>query len=155
VAARAQGFAMPVAYNNRRPRTNVPWPYAESPLALAAWADIFVVALRAGPDNRHVIDARFLDALGPEGILVTVSRGIAVDETALAEALEQGRLAGASLDVFENEPTVPARLRALPSIVLIPHLAAATTDAIAQQSDIVLRQIGVLVAGRPTLGEVE
>lgn len=154
VAQRAQGFAMPVAYHNRRRRGDVPWPYFDSPLALAAWADIVVVALRAGPDNRHIIDASFLAALGPDGILVNVSRGSAVDEAALVAALERGWLAGAGLDVFEGEPAVSARLRALPNIVLTPHLAAATTDAIDRQSAIVLRQIGDLAAGRPTVGEV-
>ncbi len=152
VAARASGFRMAIGYHNRTPRTDVAFDCFASPQALADWADIVVVALRAGPDNRHIIDADFLRALGPQGYLINISRGSAVDEEALAAALEQGVIAGAGLDVFEGEPGVSARLMAVPNIVLTPHLAASTSYAMERQSEIVLGQIDDLMAGRPTVG---
>ena len=152
VAARASGFRMAIGYHNRTPRTDVAFDYFASPHALADWADIVVVSRRAGPDNRHIVNAEFLRALGPQGYLINISRGSAVDEEALAAALEQGGIAGTGLDVFEGEPGVSARLMAVPNIVLTPHLAASTSYAMERQSEIVLGQIDDLLAGRPTVG---
>ena len=128
VAQRASGFAMDLRYHNRRPRADVAWTYESDLLALAAWSDILVVATVGGPDTRHLIDRRVLEALGPEGVLINVARGSVVDEQALIEALESGLIAGAGLDVFESEPHVPDALKALDNIVLMPHIASATLE---------------------------
>jgi len=143
---------MAIGYHNRRRRDDVTFAYFDSQQALADWADIVVVALRAGADNCHIIDADFLRALGPQGYLINISRGSAVDEDALADALEQGGIAGAGLDVFAAEPTVSARLLAAPNLVLTPHLAASTSYAMQRQGEIVLGQIDDLLAGRPAVG---
>ena len=148
IAERARGFRMTIGYHNRRRRDDVLHTYFESVQALADWADILIVALRAGADNAHIIDAAVLRTLGPQGTLINIARGSAVDENALAEALEQGTIAGAGLDVFESEPNVPARLLAAPNIVVTPHLAASTHYSMQRQSDIVLGQIEDLLAGR-------
>jgi len=128
VAGRALGFEMSVRYHNRRPVPGAPWSYEPSLLALAAWADYLVVIAAGGAGTRHLINAEVLDALGPRGFLINVSRGSVVDEAALVSALVGKRIAGAGLDVFEKEPEVPAELLALDNVVLLPHIASATQE---------------------------
>lgn len=128
IARRSTGFDMAVRYHSRRPVADVPWTHEPSLQALARWADFLVVITAGGPATRHLIDAPVLDALGPEGFLVNVSRGSVVDEAALVEALRQGLIAGAGLDVYQDEPRVPEALRALDQVVLLPHIASATRE---------------------------
>ncbi len=128
VARRASGFEMTVRYHNRRPVADVPWGYEPSLLALAEWADYLVVIAAGGPETRHLINEAVLNALGPRGFLVNVARGTVVDEAALVRALADKRIAGAGLDVFENEPEVPEALFALDNVVLLPHIASATQE---------------------------
>src|SRR5439155_18673703 len=105
------------------------WPRADSLLELAEDSDILVVAARATDETRGLISRRIIDAVGPDGLLVNVSRGQLVDEDAVIEALDEERLGMAALDVFETEPTPAARWRAVPNIVLTPHTAGATAAA--------------------------
>ena len=126
VARRAAGFDMEVRYHNRRAVPDVPWAHEPSLLDLARWADFLVLITAGGAGTRHLVNAAVLDALGPEGYLINVARGSVVDEAALVAALQQGRIAGAGLDVFEAEPHVPAALMALDNVVLLPHVASAT-----------------------------
>ena len=126
IAQRALAFGMPVAYTSRNPRAGVPYRYCADAALLARESDFLVVITPGGAATRHLIDAKVLAALGRDGILVNVARGSVVDEAALIEALEQGVIAGAGLDVFEAEPNVPERLRALPHVVLAPHIGSAT-----------------------------
>ncbi len=128
VAQRSAGFAMDVRYHNRKPRNDVPWLYESSLAELAEWADILVVATVGGADTRHLINQEILDALGPEGFLINVARGSVVDEKALVKALQNGAIAGAGLDVFEAEPSVPDALKTLDNVVLLPHIASATLE---------------------------
>lgn len=126
IAHRAQGFDMPVRYHSRRPVADVPWAHEPSLIELARWADFLVLITAGGPATRHLVNASVLDALGPEGYLINVARGSVVDEAALVQALAEGRLAGAGLDVFENEPQVPEALLTMDRVVLLPHVASAT-----------------------------
>ena len=128
IARRSSGFEMAVRYHSRRPAADVVWAHEPDLLALAAWADYLVVITAGGPETRHLIDARVIDALGPHGMLINVARGSVVDEEALIEALQQGRLGGAGLDVFADEPNVPAALIASERVVLTPHTASATQE---------------------------
>ncbi|MBU3056723.1 2-hydroxyacid dehydrogenase [Pseudomonas indica] len=128
VARRSSGFDMAVRYHNRRPVAGCPYGYEPSLLALAHWADFLVLTCVGGADTRHLIGRDVLEALGPEGILVNVARGSVVDEAALVEALRDGRLGGAGLDVFAHEPHVPAALREMPQVVLLPHIGSATQE---------------------------
>ncbi|HLU20615.1 MAG TPA: 2-hydroxyacid dehydrogenase [Pusillimonas sp.] len=128
VAQRAAGFSMDVRYHNRKPRTDVAWKYESELHSLAQWADILVIATVGGQSTYHLIDAKVLEALGPEGVLINVSRGTVVDEKAMVAALEQGAIAGAGLDVFESEPHVPDVLKQLDNVVLLPHVASATLE---------------------------
>lgn len=123
LARRALAFEMDVGYHNRRPRPDVDFPFFDTPRALAAWCDVLVCVLPGGPATRHLVDAAVLDALGPEGWLVNVGRGSAVDTEALAAALREGRIAGAGLDVYESEPEPPASLIGLDNLILSPHVA--------------------------------
>ena len=126
IAQRSTGFEMTVRYHSRRPVADVPWAHEPSLIELARWADFLVLITAGGAGTRHLINADVLDALGPEGFLINVARGSVVDEAALVSALQQGGIAGAGLDVYENEPQVPAALMALDNVVLLPHVASGT-----------------------------
>ncbi|WP_131113999.1 2-hydroxyacid dehydrogenase [Lichenihabitans psoromatis] len=154
IARLAAGFSVQIGYHNRSARTDVPYLYHDSLIGLAEWADILVVAARAGASNYHAVDARVLAALGSEGHLVNISRGIAVDQDAVADALERGVIGGAALDVFEREPEVPARLKALPNIVLTPHIAANATSAQEAQQSTMLANLAAFFDGKPLVSEV-
>lgn len=130
IARRCAAFSLDVAWWGPREKPGVPWPRAASLSALAASSDILVVACRATEENRGMIDADVLEALGPDGLLVNVARGQVVDEEALIVALKSGRLGGAALDVFAEEPTPAERWTTVPNTVLTPHTAGATTAAV-------------------------
>jgi lactate dehydrogenase-like 2-hydroxyacid dehydrogenase len=128
VARRLAGFDMPVSWWGPREKPGEPLPRADSLLALARDSDLLVVCCIGGPDTHRLIDAEVIDALGPAGVLVSVARGSVVDEDALIAALKDGRLGSAGLDVFEEEPTPPARWAAVPNVVLTPHHGAVTKE---------------------------
>ena len=146
IAARLVAFG-PVAYSSRSEK---PVPYAFHPdaAALACASDVLVVACSANASTRHLVNAQVLDALGPDGWLVNVSRGSVVDEAALIDALETGRIAGAALDVFEDEPNVPEALRTSPKVVLTPHIASATAETRAAMADLVLANLDAVLRGQ-------
>jgi len=154
VARRAAAFDMGIGYHNRRQRNDVPYTYFPTLLDLARWADILLVSVRADAASHHAVNREVLEALGPKGHLVNVSRGIAVDTEALCEALEAGTIAGAALDVYEDEPDVPQRLIGLDSVVLTPHMAAIAGNAQRAQRDIMLANLEAFFAGRPVLTPV-
>jgi lactate dehydrogenase-like 2-hydroxyacid dehydrogenase len=102
---------------------------------------VLVVAAAGGPDSRHLVGADVLDALGPDGFLVNVARGSIVDEEALVDALEDGRIAGAGLDVFSDEPRVPAALLDRDDVVLLPHVGSGTVETRAEMVELVLANV--------------
>jgi lactate dehydrogenase-like 2-hydroxyacid dehydrogenase len=130
VAKRAETFGLTVTWWGPRDKPEAPWPRAKDVAALARSNDILVVAARATEDNRGLISAEVLEALGPEGLLVNVSRGQVVDEDALITALRSGALGMAALDVFVEEPTPASRWADVPNVVLTPHTAGATATAV-------------------------
>lgn len=148
IATRAAAFEMEVGYHGRAPRQGIAHVYHPTLRGVAEWCDVLVVAVRATAETRHAVDRAVLEALGRTGVLVNISRGLVVDEAALTEALEQGVIAAAGLDVFENEPHVPERLRALPNAVLTPHMAAFTLSAQRAQAQIMLDALEAFFAGR-------
>jgi lactate dehydrogenase-like 2-hydroxyacid dehydrogenase len=129
IARRAAGFDMEVGYHNRKPREGVAHRYFDSLKALATWADVLVIATPGGAGTRHLIDSDVLDALGPQGFLVNISRGSVVDTEALAAALREHRIAGAGLDVYESEPKRPESLIGLDNVLLTPHMAGWSPEA--------------------------
>ena len=128
IARRAVGFEMAVRYHSRHAVPEVPWAHEPVLVELARWADYLVVIAAGGAGTRHLVDAQVLDALGPRGFVINVSRGSVIDEAALVQALVERRIAGAALDVFEHEPQVPPALFALDNVVLLPHIASATVE---------------------------
>jgi lactate dehydrogenase-like 2-hydroxyacid dehydrogenase len=154
VAQRAAAFEMQIGYHNRKQRLDVPYLYHSTLIELATWADILLVAVRADARNHHAINAPILAALGPTGHLINISRGIAVDTNALATALEAGTIAGAALDVYEDEPNVPERLIRLDNVVLTPHMAAISAHAQRAQRDIMFANLDAFFSGRPVLTPV-
>ena len=157
VARRAAGFDMEVRYHNRSPNPSLPYPYEASLESLARWADFLVVVSAGGPETRHLVSASVLRALGPRGYLINVSRGSVVDEDALVQALEDGVIAGAGLDVYADEPRVPERMLSMDQVVLLPHLASATHETRQAMADLVLDNLdayfstGKLRVGVPQL----
>jgi lactate dehydrogenase-like 2-hydroxyacid dehydrogenase len=148
VARRASGFDMDVRYHNRRPADGVAWTYEPQLLELARWSDFLVIVTAGGAETRHLIDDKVLDALGPEGYLVNVSRGTVIDEAALVRALQAKRIAGAGLDVFEREPQVPPELFSLDNVVMVPHIASATVQTRQAMAQRVLDNLSAFYAGQ-------
>jgi lactate dehydrogenase-like 2-hydroxyacid dehydrogenase len=126
IATRLLGFDCAIAYHNRHRIEGSPYRYAESPVQLAESVDVLVVATTGDAKTRHLVDRAVLEALGPEGYLINIARGSVVDQDALVELLVGGRLGGAGLDVFADEPHVPAELFDLDNVVLFPHIGSAT-----------------------------
>jgi lactate dehydrogenase-like 2-hydroxyacid dehydrogenase len=155
VARRAEAFGLTVAWWGPREKPDAPWPRAESLLALAGECDILVVAARADEENRRMIDAPVLEALGPHGLLVNVARGQLVDEDAMIAALKDGRLGMAALDVFETEPTPAERWDDVPNIVLSPHTAGATSGALPKMVALTRENLRRFFAGEPLANPAE
>ncbi|MDU9005653.1 2-hydroxyacid dehydrogenase [Sedimentitalea todarodis] len=127
IADRLAVFDSTVLYHARSPK-NVSYRYYANLTEMAADSDVLICITPGGPETKHLINKPVIDALGPDGILVNVSRGSVVDETAMVEALKDGRLGGAGLDVFDQEPRVPADLLAMDNVVLQPHVGSATHE---------------------------
>jgi len=140
IARKLEMFGVALAYHGRTDQ-RLAWRYEADLAALARDCDILIVTAPGGPDTRHLIDARVLGALGPNGYLVNVARGSLVDEQALLAALETGAIAGAALDVFDNEPDIDARFLALDNVLLTPHLGSATHETRAAMAQLMLDNV--------------
>ena len=146
IAQRSTGFEMAVRYHSRRVVAGVPWQHEASLLDLARWADFLVVITAGGAATKHLVNAEVLDALGPQGFIVNVARGSVIDEAALVQALQDKRIAGAGLDVFEDEPRVPESLFALDNVVLLPHVASGTVETRQAMADRVFDNLQLFFA---------
>ncbi|GAB7036849.1 MULTISPECIES: 2-hydroxyacid dehydrogenase [Catenuloplanes] len=146
VATRLTGFGCDISYHNRTERSDVPYRYAGSVTELAGAVDVLIVTVSGGAHTRHLVSADVLAALGPDGFLVNVSRGSVVDEDALVAALVDGRLAGAGLDTFADEPHVPPALFGLDRVVLTPHLGSGTVETRQAMADLVLANLDRFLA---------
>ena len=149
VAERCAALEMEIGYHNRRRRDDAPYPYFATLLELATWADVLMIAVRAGAANRHAVDASVLRALGADGHVVNISRGSVIDEAALIAALQDGTIAGAGLDVYEHEPMVPEALRALTNVALTPHIGGDALEAQEAMGRMVLANVDAFFAGQP------
>ncbi|AJY44542.1 2-hydroxyacid dehydrogenase [Martelella endophytica] len=154
IAKRAEAFSMEIAYTDRAPINGISYAFHETPAALAANVDFLVATTYGGPSTRGLISAEVLAALGPEGYLINVARGTVVDEAALIAALQNGTIAGAGLDVFEEEPHVPDALKALDNAVLTPHMASATHETRKAMSDLFAENLAAHFSGRPIPAKV-
>ncbi len=146
VAARMAGFNMCIRYVDRAALDDVPYEFSPSLEELAAWADIMIVTVSGGPGSRHLISSEIIEALGPQGFLVNISRGTVIDQDALVTALKNKTLGGAGLDVFADEPQVPDELKTLENVVLTPHMASGTVETREKMEDLVFANLKAFFA---------
>jgi len=154
IAERAKAFRMDISYTARSPRAGVPYTYYPNAEALAEAVDFLVVITPGGAATRGMIDAKVLKALGPQGYLINVARGTVVDQPALIAALQAGEIAGAALDVFIDEPNVPAVLREMDNVVLTPHIGSGTRQTREAMGQLTFDNLRAHFAGQPLLTPV-
>jgi lactate dehydrogenase-like 2-hydroxyacid dehydrogenase len=154
IARRASGFDMEIGYHNRKKVEGAAHRYFDALPALARWCDFLVVATPGGSGTFHLINEAILDDLGPQGVLVNIARGSVVDTAALAAALREGRIAGAGLDVYESEPKRPEALIGLDNLVLTPHLAGWSPEAVTASVQRFLDNAAEHFAGRRVISPV-
>ena len=154
VARRAEAFGMPIAYTERHQAADNAYRFVPELVALAEDSDFLVLAASATAETRNIVNRAVMDALGPSGVLINVSRGSVVDEDALVAALSEKRLGGAGLDVFAHEPNAPEALWSMDNVVLMPHQASATIETRRAMADLVLGNLAAHFAGRGPLTPV-
>ena len=154
IARRLEGFGVEIDYHGRSRQADVAYGYHDTLVGLARAVHVLIVVAPATAGTRNIVDAGVLEALGPEGILVNVARGSLVDEAALTAALKAGTIHGAGLDVFENEPHVPAELTALDNAVLLPHVGSASEHTRAAMAQLVVDNVLSWFEGRGPLTPV-
>lgn len=155
IAKRLAGFDMQISYSDVAAKDYAPdWTFVQSPRDLAAQVDFLFVAAAASKETRHIVNAEVLSALGPDGMLINVSRASNVDEDALIAALSDGTLGGAALDVFEGEPALDPRFRTVPNILLQPHQASGTVETRKAMGDLVRANLAAHFSGMPLVTPV-
>lgn len=148
IAEKLKVFHCEVAYHTRNPRPELPYRHYPDLVKLAADVDVLIVIVPGGSGTEKIVDRRVLDALGPEGVLINVARGSVVDEPAMVAALKEGRLGGAGLDVFVDEPKVPEELFAMENVVLQPHQGSATVETRRAMGDLMVENLAAHFAGK-------
>ena len=156
IAKRAgAGFDMSVSYHNRQHRSDVPYKFCSTPTELARASDFLIVATPGGLGTKHLINKQVLEALGPNGFFVNIARASVVVTADLISALEQRRIAGAALDVFDAEPKVPDALKVLANVILSPHVAGLSPEATQGTVELVGRNLVAFFSGQPVLTPIE
>jgi lactate dehydrogenase-like 2-hydroxyacid dehydrogenase len=153
VARRAEPFRLQVGWWGPRAKP-APWPMAASLLDLAQASDILVVACPGGPQTRGLVSREVIEAVGPAGMIVNVSRGSVIDEDALIAALTAGTLRRAALDVFQTEPTLAERWADVPGVLLTPHRAGGTSEGVPNMMARAVENVRLFLAGQPVLSPV-
>lgn len=153
IVHRALPFRVNIAYHNRQAK-QLPYSYYPTLEALAEASDILLCMLPGGAETDNVINAAVLEKLGPDGIFVNVGRGNAVDDTALVSALLAGKIRGAGLDVYKNEPNIPEAYTALSNVILLPHIGSATTETRREMGNLVLQNIASYLSNNTLITEV-
>jgi len=155
IAKRAEAFGMSVCYHGPRRKEGATYAYYPDLVSLARESDCLVVACTSTPETRNLVNSRILDALGPDGYLINIARGPIVDEQALIAALREKRIAGAGLDVFWDEPRVPAELAAMEQVVLAPHIGSTTREIREERGAKLLANLRAHFAGKSVLNVVK
>ncbi|MGE5638814.1 MAG: 2-hydroxyacid dehydrogenase [Clostridia bacterium] len=148
IAKRAQACGMKIRYHNRRKKDS-PFAYDPDPVTLAKNSDVLMVVTPGGTETAKLVNAQVLDALGPKGYLCNIARGSVVDEPVLLRYLQEGRIAGAGLDVFVDEPRVPEAFFKLDNAVLFPHVGSATVETRKAMGDLQIENLRLHFAGKP------
>ena len=154
IGERLAGFGMQISYTSRAAKQTPGWHHVQGAVALAHASDVMFVALAATPSTRHIVDAAVLRALGPEGMLVNISRAANVDEAALIAALGDGTLGSAALDVFDGEPAYNPAFLALPNLLMQPHVGSGTVETRLAMGQMVRDNLAAHFAGQPLLTPV-
>jgi hydroxypyruvate reductase len=154
IGKRAEAMNNTVAYHSRNPVADVAWKHYPDLVELVKNSDFLVVIIPSTPQTQKIVSKAVIEALGPTGILVNVARGAVVDEDALVEALSSGKLGGAGLDVFVNEPQVPEVLFGMDNVVLQPHVGSGTHETRRAMSQLVLDNLDAHFAGKPLLTQI-
>ncbi|KAJ7951762.1 Glyoxylate reductase [Quillaja saponaria] len=154
VAKRAEAFNCPISYYSRTEKRLSKYKYYPSVVELASNSHVLVVACPLTPETRHIVNRKVLNALGPKGVVINIGRGPHVDESELVSALLEGRIGGAGLDVFEDEPNVPEELFGLENVVLLPHVGSATVETRTGMADLVLANLEAHFQGKSLLTPV-
>ncbi|GFY97053.1 D-isomer specific 2-hydroxyacid dehydrogenase family protein [Actinidia rufa] len=154
IAKRAEAFGCPISYYSRLQKRDSKYRYFPSVVELASNCNILVVACPLTDETHRIINRQVIDALGPKGVLINIGRGLHVDEPELVSALQEGRLGGAGLDVFENEPEVPEKFFGLDNVVLTPHVGPATIETRMAMADLVIGNLEAHFLNKPLLTPV-
>ncbi len=154
IAKRAEAFGMKVSYHSRNRQPDVPYEYYAKPVDMARDVKVLILACPGGKETERIASREVIDALGKDGYLINVSRGSTVDEPALVDALVNGRIAGAGLDVFVAEPKVPEALFKLDNVVLQPHVSSGTHWTRAAMGQLVVDNLAAFFAGKPLITQV-
>jgi hydroxypyruvate reductase len=154
IARRAEAFGMTILYHGPRAKAALPYRYYADLAAMARDADYLMVSCPGGAETRHLVTGEVLAALGPEGVVINIARGSVIDEAAMVRLLVEGKLGGAGLDVFADEPRVPEALFALENVVLQPHVGSATHATRGAMGQLVVDNLKAHFAGKPLLTEV-
>ncbi|MEM7719051.1 MAG: 2-hydroxyacid dehydrogenase [Pseudomonadota bacterium] len=136
IAETIQPFNPNVVYHTRSPK-DVPYTHVPSLVDMARQSDVLIVITPGGAATRHLVNAEVIEALGPDGILINVARGTVIDEAAMTQALVSGKLGGAGLDVFDQEPKIPDALKSLDNVVLLPHVGSGSIETRQRMGDLV------------------
>jgi hydroxypyruvate reductase len=148
IAKRAAAFDMDISYHGRQKQADVTYRHYPDLVQMAKDVDFLVVICPGGPATKNLVNARVIEALGPSGILINVARGSVVDEPALVKALQSGKLGGAGLDVFADEPNVPKELFGMDQVVLAPHVGSATSETRNAMNDLVVANLRAHLRGQ-------
>lgn len=148
IARRCEAFNAAISWTGPRAKPDAPYPYVADIVELARDVDVLIAACPGGPATQGIVSREVLDALGTSGIFINISRGSVVDEAALIDALRSGRIAGAGLDVFHNEPAIDPAFAHLPNVVLQAHMGSATHRTRALMGELVVRNVDAFLQGK-------
>lgn len=154
IARRLEGFDVSIAYHDIVGQQDVAYTNYATPQELAAAVDVLIIAAAASSSTTNLVDGSVLEALGKDGMLVNIARGSIVDEPALVNVIDEGKIAGAALDVFADEPNVPAELVASDRVVLTPHIASGTVDTRRAMGELMLTNLEAYAAGKDLITPV-
>lgn len=154
IASRCAAFGMKIAYHGPNKKDDLSYDYLPDVQKLAEISDYLILACPGGAATRHLVHAAILEALGPKGFLINISRGSVVNEDDLVGALRDKRIAGAGLDVYANEPSVPEELVKMDNVVLLPHIGSATVETRAVMGRLVVKNLLAHFNGDPLLTPV-
>jgi lactate dehydrogenase-like 2-hydroxyacid dehydrogenase len=154
IARRCEAFGLAVSYFGRSAQEDVAYRYYADLVAMAHDVDTLIAILPGGPSTQHIVNRQVLDALGPNGVFINVARGSIVDEEALIEALREGRIAAAGLDVFQNEPWHRKEFLTTPNTVLLPHVGSASIHTRSAMSQLTVDNLMAWRTGKPPLTPV-